>query len=73
MTYSPSSVLGTVTITEAGEDISQGMVKQLGFYDRINIGDELVSAVDKESETEVPVSEPSVRTPALIELLKLIR
>ncbi|HQL05332.1 MAG TPA: tetratricopeptide repeat protein [Treponemataceae bacterium] len=73
LTYSPSSVLGTVTITEAGEDISQGMVKQLGFYDRINIGDELVSAVDKESETEVPVSEPSVRTPALIELLKLIR
>lgn len=72
LTYSPSSVLGTLSITEAGEEISQGSVKQQGFYDRINVGDELVIPIEKEKETEIPVSDV-VRTPVLIELLKLIR
>lgn len=73
LTYNPSSILGTVTVTEAGEEISQGIVKQQGFYDKINIGDELVLAADKEPPIETPATaEPIVRTPVLIELLKLI-
>ena len=40
--YRDSDVLGTITITTAGEEISEGTIENHGFYDKINIDDELV-------------------------------
>lgn len=40
--FDQSDVLGTLSISEVGEEISEGVIQQSGFYDRINVGDELV-------------------------------
>ena len=42
MYYRDADVLGTITITTAGEEISEGTIENHGFYDKINIDDELV-------------------------------
>jgi len=40
--YRDADVLGTITITAAGEEISEGTIENHGFYDKINIDDEIV-------------------------------
>lgn len=40
--YNSDSVLGTFTVTTCGEEISEGILEYKGFYDRINIDDEIV-------------------------------
>ncbi|NLM00068.1 MAG: tetratricopeptide repeat protein [Treponema sp.] len=49
-----TDIFGTVTITNIGEEISQGVFKTKGFYDRINIGDEvfLATYVDEINDEE---------------------
>ena len=42
VTYEDKNHLGTIKITRAGEEISQGTLSQSGFYDRVNVGDELL-------------------------------
>ena len=42
VTYKDSDVLGSFTVTTAGEEVSEGLLEYRGFYDRINTGDELV-------------------------------
>ena len=40
--YRDADVLGTIVITTAGEEISEGTIENHGFYDKINIDDEIV-------------------------------
>ena len=40
--YRDADVLGTIVITAAGEEISEGTIENHGFYDKINIDDEVV-------------------------------
>lgn len=42
VTYKDSDILGSFTVTTAGEEISEGILEYRGFYDRINTGDEVV-------------------------------
>lgn len=42
VSYRSDDVLGTIEITETGEEISQGVLSLAGFYDRVNTGDEVV-------------------------------
>ena len=42
VTYEEKNHLGTIKITRAGEEISQGTLTQNGFYDRVNVGDEVL-------------------------------
>lgn len=42
VTYNESDILGSYTVTNCGEEISEGILEYRGFYDRINTGDELV-------------------------------
>ncbi len=48
--YDNVQMLGTITLTEVGEDISQGVYKQEGFYDLVNIGDEVIPIIPIETE-----------------------
>lgn len=50
VTYGESDVLGTFTVTKAGEEVSEGDLAYRGFYDRINTGDELVLVKMPEDE-----------------------
>lgn len=40
--YKDSDVVGTLIVTEAGEEVSEAAITSHGFYDRINVDDELV-------------------------------
>lgn len=42
LNYQDNSVLGTLLVTRAGEEISEASFNQKGFFDRLNIGDEVV-------------------------------
>ncbi|MCR5436548.1 MAG: tetratricopeptide repeat protein [Treponema sp.] len=42
ITYSDDDVIGTVIVTNVGEDVSEAEIQEHGFYDRINIEDEVV-------------------------------
>ncbi len=45
--------LGEITLTSVGEEIAEGQLSQTGFYDRVNVGDEvLVKFIPKQKEGE---------------------
>lgn len=52
LTYNDSDILGTFTVTNAGEEISEGILEYRGFYDRVNTGDELVLLMMPKSDEE---------------------
>lgn len=61
--YNSDDILGTVTVTTVGEEVSEGLLEYKGFYDRINTNDEvvLISMPKPEEEaaggTAVPVAD----------------
>ena len=59
VTFEEKNLLGTIKITRAGEEISQGTLTQSGFYDRVNVGDEVLVKFrpDEKSETDAQISE----------------
>ena len=72
--YDDMYMYGTLTVTAVGEEISEGIVSQRGFYDRINAGDELLLAVEEEKAAEdVEEIEAKKQKPVLIDLIKSIR
>lgn len=40
--YNESDILGTFTVETVGEEISEGTYKKKGFYDALNVGDDLI-------------------------------
>lgn len=40
--YTEADILGTFTIETVGEEISEGTYKKRGFYDALNVGDDLI-------------------------------
>lgn len=42
LVYSEEDLLGTVTLTNVSEDVSEGVLSDTGFYDRVNARDELI-------------------------------
>lgn len=40
--YNENDILGTFTIDTVGEEISEGTYKKKGFYDALNVGDDLI-------------------------------
>lgn len=59
VTFDKKNSLGKITLTEAGEEISQGTLEESGFYDRVNVGDEVLlrSLPSDESENQNHVAE----------------
>lgn len=62
LTYKDSDVVGSIKITKASEEVSEADITQHGFYDRVNVDDEiiLVSVPDqnkKEGIDTVPNSD----------------
>ena len=61
VTYEEKNHLGTITITRTGEEISQGTLAQNGFYDRVNVGDEVLVKFrpDEKSEEDNQIADNS--------------
>lgn len=53
--YKDSDVLGTLTVTNVGEEISEATITNHGFYDRINIDDELVLIAEPKQDSQAVI------------------
>lgn len=61
--YTEKDILGSVTLNKVSEEISEGVLSDTGFYDRVNSGDELVLIkMPDAKETSESVSEASKDT-----------
>ena len=50
--YKDEDVLGVLTVTEPGEEVSEAEITYHGFYDRINIDDEIVLVQQPDQNSE---------------------
>lgn len=50
VSYKKQDILGAYTITKVGEEVSEGSFTYIGFYDKVNVGDEIV-LVKEEGKT----------------------
>jgi len=74
LVYGPSDVVGTFTVTEAGEDVSTGNLAREGFFDLVSLGDEIVRPEKGEGEGESrPLPAASLADPELRSLLRALR
>ena len=75
LVYPPAALLGEVTLSAVGEEVSEGTLKSSGFFDTVNIGDQVVlapapaagtttAAGTSGSATAVPAA-PGAQPPAL--------
>lgn len=58
--YADTDILGTITLTEVSESVSQGRYARGGFFDRMNIKDEVIiipAATQETATTEAPAGE----------------
>lgn len=55
--FDEKNLLGTVTVTKTGEEISQGLLEQKGFYDKVNVGDEVLLKFLPKSEEDNQISD----------------
>lgn len=51
-TFNEKNIKGTVTLTDLGEDISQGVFSRSGFYDTLEPGDYVIPVQNMDMETE---------------------
>jgi tetratricopeptide (TPR) repeat protein len=57
LTWKETDVLGTLTVASVGEEISEASVQQKGYYDVINIDDEIVlKTKSNDTNTQNPVN-----------------
>ena len=77
--YPQSSVLGDVSLTAIGEEVSEGTLKGAGFFDTVNIGDEVLLAPGGASATGAaapatsPSAEPQKEWPGLFAAVRVLR
>ena len=59
LVYKDSDVVGTLVISQSGEEISSGVIERKGFYDHINEGDEVIlvslPSVEQKGQTSVAI------------------
>lgn len=48
--YNKKDLLGTVKVTACDEEISEGKYRKNGFYDTLNVGDEIILVKNKDSD-----------------------
>jgi len=62
--WPPSAVLGTLTITAVDEEASVGSLKSAGFFDTINVGDEIIALPAAPAPTPKGGAAPAAPKPA---------
>lgn len=63
LVYTDKDVLGKVTLSKVSEEISEGILSDTGFYDRVNSGDEIILIkLPENKDTNETQSEVSLDT-----------
>ncbi len=57
ITYNKKDFIGTVTVTSADEELSEGEYKKGGFYDTLNAGDEIILTKNPETEEKTSLQD----------------
>jgi tetratricopeptide (TPR) repeat protein len=70
LSYTAEDVVGTLLIGTADEEVSSGTLSRNGFFDRIEIGDEII--LGKGNNGGPPAAEPTI-DPELQSLLRTLR
>lgn len=73
--FNQDSELGTIELTEIGEDVSVGNFVQKGFYDRMNPNDEIF-LLSKDDMNETPaevMSQTEIKSPEFLQMLNSIK
>jgi len=65
--YSNDELVGKLTITNVDEEIASGTLARVGFFDRIEAGDEIVLQAEKTNKSTEPAN------PELRALLRTLR
>ena len=82
LTYADADALGKITVSSVDEAVSAGTLSQSGFFDMVNVGDEVINTVNVAASGEaVPlvitdvqgVSDTAARMQRLLGLLREIR
>jgi tetratricopeptide (TPR) repeat protein len=69
LVYSPSDLVGTLTISNVDEEIAIGTLERNGFFDRIEQGDEVIL----KTERQLPATPETAANPELRALLRTLR
>jgi hypothetical protein len=81
--YPPEAVIGEIELTRVGEEASEGKLKSSGFFDTVNVGDQVVlepkaeaqaasAAKDKKAAGQAS-GERKSEWPALFNLVRTMR
>jgi hypothetical protein len=70
LSYTTDDLLGTITIDNADEEVSSGLLSRNGFFDRITVGDEIILQAKKDETA--PPAEAGIN-PELRALLRTLR
>jgi tetratricopeptide (TPR) repeat protein len=82
ITYPQSSVLGELSLTAIGEEASEGSFKKTGFFDSVNIGDQVLLAPAESKPAAgakppagaaAPAAEPQKEWPGLFTAVRALR
>ena len=75
--YEQDKVLGSVKLVKLGEEISEAEFSQVGFYDRMNVNDEIILMPKQDAQTtenqSATISTPVTQSPELVDLISSIR
>jgi len=63
--YPPSSVLGEISLTALGEEVGEGSLKRSGFFDSVNLGDQVLLAPAAPKAAPGASSTPAAKAPAI--------
>jgi hypothetical protein len=72
LSYTADDLVGTITIEEAGEEVSEGTLSRNGFFDRIGEGDEIIMRAEEKAGAPADAAENAV-DPELRALLRALR
>jgi tetratricopeptide (TPR) repeat protein len=70
LSYTTDDLVGRVTVENADEEVSSGVLSRNGFFDRIAVGDEIILQAKKDETA--PPAEPGIN-PELRALLRTLR
>lgn len=63
ISYDDKDVLGTIKITQVSESLAQGRYSRYGFFDRMNVNDEVILSIPEETENSETKEESGRLTP----------
>jgi tetratricopeptide (TPR) repeat protein len=64
VSYNKKDLLGTLVLSAVDEEISEGAFKKKGFYDTLNVGDDVILTKNPDGSRENPVRDPGNRPAA---------